>query len=59
VGTLWPVRSDIAELFFGVFYEQLRDGASRLDAFARAQRAARDWSQYRLWGAFFMAGAWD
>jgi hypothetical protein len=42
IGTLWSAHSPAAEVFFATLYAQLRKGDSRLDAFAAAQRSARD-----------------
>lgn len=60
IGTLWPVETNASQLFFTKFYRELRQGTDRLDAFAAAQRFTRQtFPQYRDWGAFYMAGAWQ
>ena len=59
-GTLWQVETGASQTFFTRFYESLHGGASRLDAFAEAQRATRRaFPAYRDWGAFELFGAWS
>lgn len=59
IGTLWPVETSSAAYFFERFYEQIRTGVGRLDAFAAAQRRTREsFPEYRDWGAFYLAGDW-
>jgi len=59
VGTLWPVETTCAEIFFVTFYGHLRGDVAKLDAFAAAQRAARaEFPEHRDWGAFYLAGEW-
>lgn len=59
VGTLWEVESSAAETFFTKLYDELKNGAERLDAFAHAQSATREMHpEYRDWGAFFYMGNW-
>ena len=59
IGTLWPVGLDVAEKFFTVFYEQIKGGLERRDAFAQAQRQARkSFPTYSDWGAFYYIGMW-
>jgi hypothetical protein len=56
---LWQVTADCSKLFFSAFYEGLRTGDTRRQAFAAAQRTARDvYPQYRDWGAFALIGDW-
>jgi CHAT domain-containing protein len=60
VGTLWPVESNAAQEFFTAFYRSLGQGRTRLQAFGTAQQLTRArFSQYRDWGAFYLAGAWS
>jgi hypothetical protein len=60
IGTLWEVNADASVLFFKVFYREYGDGARRLDAFRKAQEETRvQYPEYRDWGAFYLAGAWD
>lgn len=57
--TLWPVGVDSSRTFFTTFYSKLKDGASRIDAFAAAQQAARSQSpEYRWWAAYTLSGSW-
>jgi hypothetical protein len=59
IGTLWTVESHCAQYFFSILYERLRAGDSKLDAFAAAQAAAREYyPRYGDWGAFYYAGRW-
>jgi hypothetical protein len=59
-GTLWQVETGASQAFFTKFYESLHRGASRVDAFAEAQRATRTaFPAYRDWGAFELFGAWS
>jgi CHAT domain-containing protein len=59
IGTLWPVSARVAELFFGTFYREVRDRETKLAAFGRAQRTARDaFPEFRDWGAFYYVGRW-
>jgi CHAT domain-containing protein len=59
IGTLWTVESHCAQYFFSTLYERLRAGDSKLDAFAAAQAAAREYyPRYGDWGAFYYAGRW-
>jgi len=59
IGTLWPVESHCARYFYSLFYERLRAGDSKLDAFATAQASAREYyPAYVDWGAFYFAGRW-
>ncbi len=60
VGTLWEIETNAAATFFTRLYAELSRGATRLDAFAAAQRATRvTHPQYRDWGAFYLMGAWS
>lgn len=60
VGTLWPAEVNASELFFTTLYRERSAGASRLDAFATAQRATRAaFARYRDWGPFYLIGDWD
>ena len=60
VGTLWRVDADASKLFFTSLYAALNKGASRLEAYASAQRATRrDFPRYQDWGAFYLAGQWS
>jgi CHAT domain-containing protein len=59
IGTLWSVETCCAEYFFEKLYRELKNGASRLDAFAVAQSETRKaFPQYRDWGAFYFIGDW-
>ncbi len=59
IGTLWSVESHCAQYFFSILYERLRAGDTKLDAFAAAQAAAREfYPRYGDWGAFYYAGQW-
>ncbi|MDI2129854.1 CHAT domain-containing protein [Yinghuangia seranimata] len=58
VGTLWPIGSATARMFFVRFYGALRDGDAKPDAFRAAQEHTRKaFPQYRDWGAFVYYGA--
>jgi tetratricopeptide (TPR) repeat protein len=60
VGTLWEVETNTSVLFFTTFYEHLRAGASKLNAFYESQRKTRDsHPEYRDWGAFYFIGDWS
>jgi hypothetical protein len=60
VGTLWKVETHCAERFFERFYQELKAGASRLDAFASAQSETRkNYPLYQNWGAFYFIGDWS
>jgi CHAT domain-containing protein len=60
IGTLWPAETRASERFFTRLYESIREGRSRLDAFAEAQRATRaGFPQYRDWGPFYLMGQWS
>jgi CHAT domain-containing protein len=60
IGTLWEVNADASVLFFKVFYREYAGRARRLDAFRKAQVETRaQYPEYRDWGAFYLAGAWD
>ena len=60
IGTLWPVRSRPAELFFTRLYEFLAAGTSVLDAFRSAQLATRAvFPEPRDWAPFYFAGNWQ
>lgn len=60
VATLWPVEADPAQLFFANLYRELAAGASRLSAFASAQRETREaYPRYRQWAAFTYIGSWS
>lgn len=57
--TLWPVGVDSSRTFFTAFYYHLRNGESRIDAFAAAQRETRSRSpEYRRWGGYTLSGSW-
>lgn len=59
VGTLWPVETNTSQFFFTHFYKATKKGATRLDAFGKAQRNTRNkHPKYRDWGAFYLAGDW-
>ena len=59
IGTLWPVRDDVARFFFVELYSALREGSGRLDAFRAAQiRVRQEYPQHRHWGCFYYAGRW-
>lgn len=59
VGTLWPVYDPASRAFFQALYSELRQGRSKLDAFAAAQRQTRaEFPEYRDWGTFYLMGAW-
>ncbi|HWN44992.1 MAG TPA: CHAT domain-containing protein [Thermoanaerobaculia bacterium] len=60
IGTLWEAQAEPAERFFTTFYKELLGGRSRLDAFAHAQRAARqEFPEYDAWGPFCYIGDWQ
>lgn len=60
VGTLWKVEDGVAHDFFVRMYRELRHGASKISAFAEAQRSVRrSYPRYRDWGAFYYAGRWE
>jgi hypothetical protein len=60
IGTLWEVNADASVLFFKTFYRTYGGGARRLDAFREAQLETREeFPEFRDWGAFYLAGAWD
>lgn len=60
MGTLWPVRSAPAELFFTRLYESLAAGTGLLDAFRSAQLATRAvFPDQRDWAACYFAGNWQ
>ena len=60
VGTLWPVKASVAELFFPQLYRRLRDGDRVLDAFVNAVTATRRrYPELRDWGAFQLIGDWQ
>lgn len=57
--TLWPVGVDSSRTFFTTFYSHLKKGASRIDAFAAAQKEARSRSpEYRWWAGYTLSGSW-
>lgn len=58
IGTLWPVETTCARYFFVRLHASLHAGASKGDAFRRAQvQTRRKYPQYRDWGAFYLTGA--
>ncbi|OUL97993.1 hypothetical protein A8M77_33895 [Variovorax sp. JS1663] len=58
IGTMWPVESRCARYFFVCLYGAVRDGATKGDAFRKAQiQTRRQFPQYRDWGAFYLSGA--
>jgi CHAT domain-containing protein len=60
IGTLWLVAVEPAESFFTSLYEQLKAGATRLEAFTTAQQMTRaEFPKYRHWGAFYLIGEWS
>jgi len=59
ISTLWEANADASKLFFTTFYECLHEGASKLDAFARAQQhTRRAYPKYADWSAFCFMGDW-
>jgi tetratricopeptide (TPR) repeat protein len=57
--TLWPVGVDSSRTFFTTFYVHLKNGASRIDAFAAAQQETRLRSpEYRRWAGYTLSGSW-
>jgi tetratricopeptide (TPR) repeat protein len=57
--TLWPVGVDSSQTFFITFYSHLKNGESRIDAFAAAQRETRSRSpEYRRWAGYTLSGSW-
>jgi CHAT domain-containing protein len=59
VGTLWPTGSKVCREFFTTLYRGLKNGASKRDAFAAAQRETRHkHPEYRAWGSFYLMGDW-
>jgi CHAT domain-containing protein len=58
IGTLWPVETTCARYFFVRLYTALHGGASKGEAFRKAQvQTRRKHPQYRDWGAFYLTGA--
>ena len=59
IGTLWPVRSGVTQLFFESLYRELATGSGKREAFQTAQLTARGaYPEYRDWGAFWYSGLW-
>ena len=59
VGTLWQIESDVARAFFVELYGALADGATRLEAYRRAQQEVRRrFPALNQWGAFYYLGVW-
>jgi hypothetical protein len=59
VSTLWAVEDNTASFFFECFYQHLRNGNPKLDAFRAAQTKTRQkFPAYRDWGAFQYSGRW-
>jgi hypothetical protein len=57
--TLWPVGADSSRTFFTAFYSRLQTGASRIDAFAEAQRVTRSLApEFRRWAGYTLSGSW-
>ncbi len=60
VASLWELSDDAAATFFPRLYGELAQGATRLEAFRRAQLAVRAaYPQPRDWAAFCYIGAWS
>jgi CHAT domain-containing protein len=58
IGTLWPVETNAARLFFTAFYSHLKGTVTKGEAFHVAQEETRErLPQYRDWGAFYLIGA--
>lgn len=59
VGTLWEVESRCAQYFFSFFYERLRQGDAKLEAFHTAQTSAREYyPEYRDCGQGRRGAVW-
>lgn len=57
IGTMWNVADEVAEAFFVVFYERLRQGHNKIDAFRDAQQETRArFAAASDWGAFQLVG---
>lgn len=60
IATLWPIRDNVALKFFETLYAQLARGATRLDAFGKAQGIVRaEFPQAMDWAGFCYLGSWD
>lgn len=59
IGTLWPVRSEVTQVFFEALYREIKGGSAKREAFQTAQLTARQtYAEYRDWGAFWYMGLW-
>ncbi len=57
IGTLWEARDEVCATFFKTFYEQLKGGLKKYEAFYRAQQHTRSlFGEYKDWGAFYLVG---
>ena len=57
LGTMWPVSDDVAHIFFVAFYRELTAGQSKINAFQKAQRRAREiFPTAADWGSFVLIG---
>jgi CHAT domain-containing protein len=60
IGTLWPVRDEVARCFFVSLYAALHKQTGKLEAFTAAQaEVRRQYPQFRDWGCFNYMGLWD
>ena len=59
LGALWPVKAEVAGLFFVTLYSEIGRGSSKLMAFRHAQSVTRAaFPEYRDWAAFILIGDW-
>jgi CHAT domain-containing protein len=59
IGTLWKVDADASRTFFCSFYQELKLGRDRRDAFAFAQRQTRsEFPRCCDWAPFYYMGSW-
>jgi CHAT domain-containing protein len=57
VGTMWPVDTHVAKLFFETFYGSLKSTGQKHQAFYKAQQTVRQsFPEYLDWGAFQLLG---
>jgi CHAT domain-containing protein len=59
LGALWPVRAEVASLFFLEFYSEIGAGHDKLFSYRQAQSTTRlKYPEYRDWAAFILIGDW-
>ncbi|MGY4991904.1 CHAT domain-containing protein [Streptomyces nigrescens] len=59
LGALWPVKAEVADLFFRVLYSDIAAGRDKLASYSRAQLVTRrTYPEYRDWAAFSFLGDW-